>query len=254
MNIWIFLWLILTVIILGATFWSTIILYRQKAAWERFARIHKMTYLRGKLMESPTVEGMIGACKISLFTAMRQGENDRKNRMVSVIEIALPHGMIDGGAAGTPEMVPFMQSLETIKPMEVSHEKWQENYTFMGRNQDALKLYLTPERLEALAHILVLKNADILVMFDGNQAVIRVETVDPMLVPQKLDKIITRLIADGEKLAVDEEEFKQIESKAVPDEAKSETDEEEKSAPKEDLEEEDVEEKEEASSEQTPQA
>lgn len=240
MNIWIFLWLILAIIILGATFWSTIILYRQKSAWERFARMHKMTYKRGGLMESPAVEGSIGQATVSVFSAQRQNEDERKNRMMSVVEISLPHGMIDGGAAGTSEMLPFMRTLNTLRPMDVEHERWDPTYTLMARNQDTVRGYLTPDRVEALAHILILKNADILVMFDGNQAVVRVETVDPMLQPAKLDKIIKRILADGEKLAVGEEELQAILAQALAQEESVEALSEENSGPSEKAEESDI--------------
>lgn len=231
MSIWIFLWFILAIIILGATSWSTVILYRQKSAWERFARMHKMVYRRGKLMESPTVEGSIGQAIISIFSAQRQNEDERKSRMMSIMEITLPHGMIDGGAAGTSEMLPFMHTLDTLRPMEISGEHWKPDYVLMGRNQDALKHYFTPDRVDALAHILILKNADILVMFDGSQAVVRVETVDPMLHPAKLDKIIKRILADGEKLAISEGEVKRIQAEAKPDDVLEETSPEESQQP-----------------------
>lgn len=174
-----------------------------------------MKYARGGLMESPSVEGVIDGATISLFSAQRQNEDERKNRMMSVMEISLPHGMIDGGAAGTSEMLPFMQTLDTLKPMQIEHEHWQASFTMMGRNQEMLKKYFTPQRLEALAHILVLKNADILVMFDGNTSVVRVETVDPMLQPAKLDKIIKRILEDGKKLAIDASELKSIQQGAA---------------------------------------
>lgn len=220
LSIWFLLWFVLAAIILGASGWSTVILFRQKKAWEGFANKNKMAYIKGRVMAPPAVEGYIDRYKISLFTAQRQMPDARSHRYLSVVEITLPDPLIDGGAAGTPEMFAFIESLGTLRPIEIASDKWNKEDRFFVRHKAAVENYLTPERIETVARILKTKNADVLFIFDGQTAVIRLETSDPILDENKMDKIIRRLIADAEKLKIGEEERAALlkKSEDVPDE------------------------------------
>ncbi len=218
MSIWILLWLVLSAIILGATAWSTYILYKQKQAWQALATRHKMTFTAGKLMGSPMLDGFIENYRVSFFTAERQAPDVRARRFVTVVEIVFPEGIINGIAAGTKEMVTFMDTLTNLSPMAVTSDKWDASWRLYGRNRDAVRQYLTPARMDHLAQLLSTRNADIIIIFDETQGVVRLETSDPILDPVKAEKVILRLIRHSQGLAITKQERMDIMDRAVRDE------------------------------------
>lgn len=218
MSLWILLWLVLSAIILGASGWSAVILLRQKEAWQAFAARHKMTYTPGKFMGPPSLEGFIDKYSISFFTAERQAPDVRNRRFVTVVEITCPEGFIEAAAAGTAEMVPFMENMPNVSPMSIDAAKWEQGSRLFARNRDAVRLYLTPERLEHLTQLLATRNADVIVLFDDDQAVIRLETSDPILDADKAEKIIKRLIHHAQGMRISKQERAEIKQRAKSDE------------------------------------
>ena len=99
---WILLWLFLSSILLGSTAWSLRILFRQKAAWEKYAKSKNFTFNRGTMMGPAEMSGVIGDYKISFFSAERQGVDMRTRRFVTAIEIDLAEGMVDGSCGIAP--------------------------------------------------------------------------------------------------------------------------------------------------------
>ena len=56
---WLFLWFILSVVILGTTVWSTIILVQQKQAWKEYAQKKGLVFTANKFLEPCSMEGVI---------------------------------------------------------------------------------------------------------------------------------------------------------------------------------------------------
>lgn len=218
MTIWVFLWLILSVIILGASVWSAVILYRQKKAWQVFAAKHSMTYTAGRFMAPPTLDGFIEQYRVSFFTAERQSPDVRQRRFVTVVEIVFPEGVIAAAAMGTKEMVPFMETLNQLTPLAITNDKWHQDFRAFAQGRDAVRLYLTSERMEHVIQILSTKNADVLLVFNENLGVVRIETSDPILDPAKAEKVIMRLIRHAQGLKISKTEREDIKSRAKEDE------------------------------------
>lgn len=203
---WVFLWIVLSVILLGSTFWSFAILLRQKAAWEAFAKAKNFTFKRGTLMGPAEMSGVIGDYKLSFFTAERQAVDVRSRRFVTVAEIELSEGVVDGAVMGTQEMLPFMQSLDLIHPFTIEGHGWETGMYAFIKNDAAIKAYLTPERLEVFSGILKTRNADVFIVFHDAQLVVRLETVDPMQDPDKIEKIVRRVMGLMDKVRLTSEQ------------------------------------------------
>lgn len=212
----ILLWIGLSSIILGAFFWSTLILIKQKRAWQTYAQKHKLKYEGGRFLESPTVTGMLGKFGVSCFSAMRDPDDMKARRFVSVIEIKLPDGLIGSGAAGTKDMIPFMQTLTVLKPHDFESEEWTEDDHYCTADVVIAEEYWTDERLKHLKAILGVKNADVVFMYDENEALIRIETPDPIQEIEKAEKVINFLIKHAKELQITSEQREAIRKKAIP--------------------------------------
>ncbi len=197
---WIFLWLVLSAILIGATLWSLQILLRQKKAWEVYARNKGLIFKKGTFMGPAEITGVLGDYKVAFFTAERQGQDMRSRRYVTVLEISLNEGLVDGGVAGTKEMIPFMQQLDLLHPYQPLSPKWNKDYFLFIRNDEMVIPYLDDARCEALTALLNTRNADVLIVFNDKEYVLRLETSDPMQNAEKIEKIITRLMVTSDKL------------------------------------------------------
>jgi len=205
---WIFIWLVLSAILLGATGWSLRILLLQKKAWAAYAKSKNFSYQPGTFMGPAEMSGVVGDYKLSFFTGERQGVDVRTRRYVTVVEIDLVEGLVDGGVTGSQEMLPFMQSLSRLHPHQVEGPGWEANLFMFIKNDNAVKAYLTPERIEVISSILKTKNADVLIVFHDKELVVRLETSDPMQDAQKIEKIVTRIMGLCDKLRITPEQRK----------------------------------------------
>lgn len=207
---WIFIWIVLSSILIGATLWSLQILTRQKNAWETYAKKKNLNFRRGTFMGPAEMEGLIGDYKLAFFTAERSGDDIRTRRYVTAVEIDLMEGLIDGGVMGTKEMIPFMQSLDRLHRYKIDKPGWDENHYAFMKFEKVADAFFTPERLEACANILKTKNADVLMIFNDRELLVRLETSDPMQDAEKIDKIVSRIMGLCNKLRITSEERKDI--------------------------------------------
>jgi hypothetical protein len=203
---WIFLWFILSAFLVGATLWSLQILLRQKTAWEKYAKRKGFIFNKGTFMGPAEMSGTIGKYKLSFFTAERPGVDVRTRRYVTAIEIDLAEGVVDSGAFGTREMIPFMMTLDMLHPYEVEIPGLETQHKAFVKHDAIMNAYLNKDRVEAIGNILKTRNSDTLLLFNDNEVVLRLETSDPMQDAEKIDKIVTRLLGLVDKLRVSDEE------------------------------------------------
>ena len=197
---WIFIWVVLSAILVGASLWSFKILNDQKSAWEKFARAHNFSLNKGTVMGPAEMNGVIGDYKFSFFAAERNGDDIRTRRLMTVMEVNLIDGMVDGGVMGTQQMLPFMQSLDKLHPHKIEHASWDAGLYCFIHNDEKVKPILTSERIDTISQILKTKNADAIVIFNDREVLVRLETSDPMKDADKLDKIAKRLMGLLEKI------------------------------------------------------
>jgi len=196
----------MSAIILGATGWSTYILFQQKKAWRQYAKIRGLDYDHGTTFGPCSMEGTQGDYTLSFFTAVQQYEDERKNRQLTVMQVTANVPFIDGVAMGTKEMFPFLRTLDAITPHDVQSKKWNKKNAIRSRNKKAVNTYLDEERIEVLTQILSMPNSDVLIVLDGEQGVFRFETSNPLKNAKQIHNVVNKLIARIKTLQPSEEE------------------------------------------------
>jgi hypothetical protein len=204
---------VLSAVLLGATVWSLIILFRQKKAWEAYAKRKGLTFTKGKFSSSCEMEGSIDGFHVSFFSATQQKEDSRKNRQLTVMQLTLPKPFVNAIGAGTAEMLPFLNSLSEVTPHPIESDKWDKktNHLF-SKNKKSVETFLTPERITILNNILKMKNSDNLILMEEEQGVFRFETSNPMTDVGTIDRLVSKLIASIRKLVPSEEELKSLQA------------------------------------------
>lgn len=195
------IWFFISAILVGATIWSTSILMKQKRAWDSFAKKHGLTLDKGKFFSSPSLSGHYDGLKVELFAAERQAMDVRERRMLTAIEMTSPTGLVDGGVVGTEEMRPFMQSLGALHAYTPAVPGWDDALKFFVRDDAVMNDWLNEGKMKTIIALVGTKHSDNLLIFDDTQAIIRVETRDPMTDPDKMEKILARLASHLKALA-----------------------------------------------------
>jgi len=191
-----FLWAVFAVFIMGVFLWSTAILFQQKKAWQAFAKKHNLIYEADRLLEPPIASGKIGSYKMSFFTDVQRTQDVRGKRTVTVIEVEMGLGMSAAAALATKEYKDFIAELDLPDSFDpdMPATDWSPHHIIKTKDVEKLKLYLTTERLKTLQSLFAMRNATALFFFDTHEAVLRIETPDPLRDAVHMDKITTRLV------------------------------------------------------------
>ena len=203
MNIWILVWAIIAIIILGSSGWSYILLFRQKQAWAALARKHNMTFVRGGLSSPPEAKGVMRKdLQVTLYTEQQALRDGRSQRYRNVILIEAPFGLPGGGAvAVSPALKAYImqQKLkEDFVPADAA--SWPKDALFRTLDAAALTPHMTPERIKVLQALLGMKNADPMVIFNEQTLFLRLETADPLADLSKLETLLNKLFTVVETL------------------------------------------------------
>ncbi|MEM8833240.1 MAG: hypothetical protein AAGB32_01750 [Pseudomonadota bacterium] len=212
MSIWFFLWLIMALILIGATGWSTIILLQQKQAWREYAKNKGLNFDPGKFFAPCSMDGRIDGVELSFFTATQQNPEARKNRQVTVFQLTDSHGYVDGAALGTTEVRNFIDELTALRPFDTSTIDWESKYIFHARNNKSLNAFLTAERVKILKDLLGFPSADVLIVLDETEGIFRFETSSPMTNVEKITSTVDKLMSRLKKLRSSDADLKQFSS------------------------------------------
>ncbi len=198
---WLAIWLCFAVFVLVFVGWTLVVLFQQKKAWKSFSTKHKLKYTPGRMMDSPTVSGVVNERPFSLYTGVQQTPDIRGQRFVTVIEFEFGKGMPTGAAIATTEFDGFIRTLIFNDVLTPDLAEWKSDYVVRARDKKNLKAYLTKERQQLLHSLFSMKNAAVLLFFDELEAVLRIETTDPLRDERHLEKIVKRVARAVETLA-----------------------------------------------------
>lgn len=211
MNIWFFLWILFSVFVLGIFFWSIRTLLMQRRAWRTFATALNLTYQNGdRFLSSPSVNGSLGSYGFSLHTEQLRTDDMRGERFSMVVEFSLRRGLPTFGAVATKRLVPFLDTLDMPQSWRPEDAEWDESWVVRARNVTVAQTYLTPERRETIKKIFRMKALSVMFVFDRQDAVLRIETADPLIDSQKLEKIVRGLAAQLKVFEVSDAEMQAL--------------------------------------------
>jgi hypothetical protein len=204
---WIFLWVVLSLFVLGVFAWSMFILQEQKKAWYNFAKKTGLTYKAGKFTDAPIVTGMVKQHKVTFFTDSLRTQDIRGRRFVTTIEIEMGSGMATTAVLATPDYSDFLAPLQFPQTYQPAGP-WNAAYIVKTRNKDVLASYLTPERAKIINSLFSTKGLSSIFFFDPQDSILRIETPDPLRQADRLENLARRvyLVADGLTLTPQEKQ------------------------------------------------
>ena len=203
---WIFLWFVASAFILGVFGWSLLILQQQKRAWAAFAKKYNLAYVSGKLVEAPAIKGAIFGYQAAFFPDVQASQDQRGVRYVTVLEFDLGQGGPTGGVVASENFATFVSGLVFADNLELDSAQWDKNRIVRTRDRDAMRAYLTKDRLDFLNGLMTMKNSSALYFFDEQNSVLHIETTDPIRDAARFEKIVQKITSSLDKMKLSEAE------------------------------------------------
>lgn len=191
--LWFLLWLVLSGFILGAFAWSTRVLFQQKRVWGAFARAGRMTLTPGSFLGSPQVQGNWGAFRFSLVSEEQRSPDARGTRFRSVAELHRQIPMRFSGAVGFGDLEQQLGALNLPTTFVPQSPTWKPHWFLRTSDAAMMNAYLTEDRLKALESTFRIKASTSLLVFDGMNMLLRLETPDALVDGKKLEAIVRRM-------------------------------------------------------------
>jgi hypothetical protein len=209
---WILVWLLLSLTVLGIAVWSFMILFKQKKAWAAYAKRNGLNYEAGKLFGPPVVTGDRDGMYYSFFTGAQNSKDSRGQRLVTVLEFDMKHGMPTGAVMGTKDTSPFIDQLRLKDEFKPNFDTniWDPSYILRTRDTYKLAGLFTAERAKAIHNIFSFKRAAALLFFDEIDCIARIEVSDPLNDVERFEKIIQRIHGNLKKFDLTPEEAQEV--------------------------------------------
>lgn len=215
MSIWLALWIVISLVLMGFLVWTVFILFQQKAVWKAFAAQYKLRYKPNALMHSPEMDGVLETYKVNYFIAEHSSEDVRGARKLTAVEVRLHSSVpIDGGVA-SGGMVDLVRSLGFQAEIKPGHERWSKAYIAAGSDRNVLEAYLTDERLENLLKLMRIKNAWVIFIFRKDSMLLRIDTPNALSSKAYLEKLTKLLVKAAQSLELGPDEVKKLKAEEV---------------------------------------
>lgn len=212
MSVWLILWIVVSVALLGFLGWSLLVLHNQKTAWKKFAAKHKLRYRTKATMDSPEIDGSFDGYKIDIFTGEHTLDMGRSMRKLTAIEVSLQSKMPVDGAVASGGMIQLVKGLGFKSEVRPEHELWNSSYMATGDNARAVLAYLNKDRLEALIRLMRIKHSWVILIFRNDRMLLRVDTPDPLTNLEYLERLVNLLVKSAKELELKSGESRVIEA------------------------------------------
>ncbi len=192
---WIALWVLLSTFIMGVFVWTTRALQDQKRAWKAFALPRGLSYRQNGYLQAAVISGKIDAYEFYLSSEERPTPDVRGRKFVSVIQFTLPIAMPAPGVVGSGDYKDFVRDLNTKDEMTLNYDGWEIGKV-LAKSDDAARLtpWFTPDRMRVLDALIRQKGVSILFLFDTETTYLRLETGDPLLKTEQLEKMVAGIL------------------------------------------------------------
>jgi hypothetical protein len=193
--IWWILWIAVSVFLFGVFAWTTKALFEQKKVWKAFADKYKLAYRPNRVLDSATVSGKLDGNEFFLASEERLSADMRGRRFMTMMQFKLPCRMPVPAAVASGYYMDYLRTLAARDVLELQYPGWDGN-TVLAVSDDRTKIepYFTPERLKILDTLIKQKTVSVLFLFDDRDTYLRLETVDPLLKPGQLEKLVEKIL------------------------------------------------------------
>lgn len=192
--LWLFVWFLLSVFVMGAFAWTTRILFAQKKEWAVFAARYKLKYEKGPLLGSPSVQGAFKGYRIGIFSEPQRTPDARGVRFRTAVEVSAHVSMPTVGAVGIGDISALLGPLDMQQTYTPNSQYWDERFFLKSHDSLFLESFLTEERLKPLGEFLKMRCDTAILLFDRQNMLLRLETADPYADAKRLGGLVGKMV------------------------------------------------------------
>ena len=222
LNIWIFIWSVLAVFILGIFLWSIEVLFKQKKAWKDLSKKLKLNYKSTALLQSPIVEGYYGDYHVTLYSEEQPTNDSSRRQFRTVLLIGLAQGFPTGAAIATNGRREFVENLKIEEVHKPDVKGWNGSTIFHTQDDKTISAYMNKARYDSLSKLMGLKNKECIFIFDDTEMFYRMETPDPLTDVATIEKMIAKFTKECDVLRPNDADKKLYKKKKPEKAAKKE--------------------------------
>ena len=210
-----FLWFLISAVLLGFWFWTSFLIFRQKAAWKLYAEKRDLRYNSNGFYETPSMNGAVEGYNISFFTSEHSELDARSERHLTAIEINLHTGLSVATAIASGGMSMIVDTLDLHKEYRPSNKDgkrkdWDNSYVIRTQDVSYMHEYLNDKRVDSIIRLMKIDKAWVIILFFEETGLLRLDTPLPLDTPQKVDAIVKQLVELARSLEMGEGEEKDI--------------------------------------------
>ena len=209
MNIWVYLWIFIAIILIGLFIWTNFSLMQQKKAWKEFARKNGLKYYPNGFLKSPLVYQKTKNFVFRLFSEEQFTDDIGRRRFTTVLEWILP-AMPTSGVIASSTMKQLVSLARVTDRIKNPPGEWSKKDFIIAEDSLTLMPYLTKERMAELRKLVRMKNCRFLYAFDTQQGVMRIETIDPLLKEDKITPVYKKMRQAVSVLKPTDEDFEEV--------------------------------------------
>ncbi len=142
---------------------------------------------------SPIVDGRYNGYHITLYSEEQLTKDSSKRQFRTVLVMSFQEGFPTGGAVASAGRRPFVEDLKIEDVHSPDFKGWNGSVIFHTQNDKILSAFMNNDRYKALHHIMNLKGKESIFIFDDKEAYYRLETADPMVDPNIIQQMLSKL-------------------------------------------------------------
>lgn len=208
---WLFLWILFVLAIVGIFAWSFHVIFEQKRAWKAFADKYGLDFIKGALLQPPAITGYIKGRLVNLYVQQNMPA-DHGRKSSTILEVFLTKTPDTVAMVASQGFVDFMTTVDLPEPFQVDDPDWPAgalSRTFEGVNP-AIWFRAHKDRTRAVGKLMAMPYDKALVM-DGEQAFLAMRMADPLADPRIINKFVSGLFEIARMLESDAAQLQQTE-------------------------------------------
>lgn len=192
-SMWLFLWILFVLTIIGIFAWSFHVIHEQKRAWQAFAVKYHLQYIKGALFQPPAITGQLKDRMVNIYVQQNtQSEQGRKSAtMIEVFLTKIPVSVALVASQGFGDLAAQAQLPE---PFNVEDSDWPKNIIARAPDDRMAQIWFSAHknRVRAIQKLMKIPNDTAFVITEDNAFVV-FRTPEPLSDPRLLNKIIIEL-------------------------------------------------------------
>ncbi len=213
MSIFFYLWVVISLFLLGFWAWTLLVVTQQKKAWKIFADKRNMRYHDTGMFSTPMVSGAVDSYGVSLFASEHSELDARTQKRLTAIEISLQSDFPFLSAIASGGMVSVVDAFDIRHEYKPQIKGWDNSYVLRVSDLSVAQNYYTEERLNKLIKLMKIDKAWVILAIVEDRGVLRLDTPYPIDNPKKLDNLIKQMIDIARALELKKGEVKDLKRK-----------------------------------------